>query len=273
MINKPKLLICDIDGTLTVKGGQPGPKTFEALRRFHEEGVMIGLASGRPVDHRTIGKMREWGYDFDPDIVIGVNGCEVWDSVSKVKRKYDYLPKEAVRDILSYMWDLDVNAVIFEDGYDHVVAKRKELMVEEPMNRNKSNVAFADKERFCQNDVPKIEFHYEEDKYEDLMRKIAREHRCDQYICVKSFTGTLEFMKPGIDKGVALERICRELSIDLNDVVACGDMDNDIAMLEKAGTGICLANGSEKTKKAADYVTEKDVVHDGLGEFLLKKYF
>ena len=43
--------------------------------------------------------------------------------------------------------------------------------------------------------------------------------------------------------------------------------------LEKAGTGICLANGSEKTKKAADYVTEKDVVHDGLGEFLLKKYF
>ena len=71
MINKPKLLICDIDGTLTVKGGQPGPKTFEALRRFHEEGVMIGLASGRPVDHRTIGKIKEWGYDFDPDIVIG----------------------------------------------------------------------------------------------------------------------------------------------------------------------------------------------------------
>ncbi len=73
---------------------------------------------------------------------------------------------------LGKKWDLDVNAVIFEDGYDHVVAKRKDWMVEESMNRNKSNVEFADKERFCQNDVPKIEFHYEEDKYEDLMRKI-----------------------------------------------------------------------------------------------------
>ena len=73
------------------------------------------------------------------------------------------------------------------------------------------------------------------------------------------------------------EDLIDELKVDIavkdGDVIACGDMDNDIAMLQAAGTGICLANGSEATKKAADFVTEKDVCHDGLGEYLLHKYF
>ena len=273
MKKKIRLLMCDIDGTLVTKGGQPGEKTAEALRRFHEEGVLLGLASGRPVDKRTIGKFREWHFDFDPDIVIGVNGCEVWDRFSNIKHKYDYLPKEETRKILDFMWPLGVNACVFEDGYDHVLARKRDWMVEESMNRNRSNVEFVDKERFCLNDDPKIEFHYEEDKYEEKIQELIKAHPSDKYTCIKSFTGTMEFMKPGVSKGVALQRICKELKIPLEEVVACGDMDNDIAMLEAAGTGICLANGSDETKKAADHVTEKGVTEDGLGEFLLKMYF
>ena len=268
-----RLLICDIDGTITEKGGKPMKRTEEALRRFHEAGVLVGLASGRPVDKRTIGKFKDWGYDFDPDIVIGINGCEVWDKFSKTKHKYDYLPKEDVKDILEYMWPLDVNAVVYEDGYDMVLAKRNDHIIEASVKRNEAHVEFCDKERFCKYDVPKIEFRYIEEEMEDIVMSTARKHKSDRYIYLKSFYGTLEYMKPGIDKGVALKRICKELDIPLDEVVACGDMDNDIAMLQAAGTGICLANGSEATKKAADFVTEKDVCHDGLGEYLLHKYF
>ncbi|MCR4633078.1 MAG: Cof-type HAD-IIB family hydrolase [Erysipelotrichaceae bacterium] len=268
-----RLLICDIDGTLTEKGGKPMKITEEALRKFHEEGVLIGLASGRPVDHRTIGKFKEWGYGFDPDIVIGFNGCEVWDRMSGKKREYSFLPKEDVKEILDYMWPLDVNPVVYEDGYDHVLAKRSDHIIEASMKRNEGTVEFCDKERFCLHDVPKIEFRYIEEDMEDIVMKTANEHKCDRYIFIKSFYGTLEYMKPGIDKGVALKRICEELDIPLDKVVACGDMDNDIAMLEAAGTGICLLNGSEATKKAAAHITEEDVLHDGLGKFLLKHYF
>ena len=268
-----KLLICDIDGTLVEKGGTPGLKTFEALSRFHKEGVMIGLASGRPVDQRTIGRLKSWGFDFDPDVVIGVNGCETWNSRTRKKEKHDLLAKEEVRRILDYMWDLDVNVCVFEDGYDKVIARRKDWMIEESMNRNRSNVEFVDKERFCKYDVVKLEFHYDEDKYEDLIAALVKTHPSENSVCTKSFKGTLEFMKPGVDKGVALKTVCKELDIPLEKVVACGDMDNDIAMLQAAGTGICLANGSDATKKSADYITEKDVTHDGLGEFLLEKYF
>ncbi len=267
---KLRLLICDIDGTLVEKGGVPTGKTARILRILHDKGVLLGLASGRPVDQRTIGRFAAWGFDFDPDIVIGVNGCEVWDRFSKKKRKNNYLPKEEARKILDFMWPLDVNVCVFENGYDKVLARRYDWMIEESMNRNKSNVEFVDKDRFCVNDIPKLEFHYDEDKYEKQIMDLVKKHPSENYVWIKSFTGTLEFMKPGIDKGIALKMICRELGIPLESVIACGDMDNDIPMLKAAGIGICLANGSDATKDAADYVTKNDVNHDGLGEFLFE---
>ena len=268
-----RLLICDIDGTLVLKGGKPMPKTRKALELFHEQGTLLGLATGRPVDKRTIDKFKEWDFDFEADVVIGVNGCEAWTRFKRERERFNLLPKEEVRKILDFMWDLDVNVCVFENGYDKVLARRRDWMIEESMNRNKSNVEFVDKERFCKHDVVKLEFHYDEEKYEELIMDLIRKHPSDNYTYIKSFTGTLEFMKPGIDKGVTLLKVCEELDIDPKDVVACGDMDNDISMLEKAGTGICLLNGSESTKKAADFITDFDVEHDGLGDFLLKHYF
>ena len=269
MLENTKLLICDIDGTLTIKGGDLMPKTRKLLEVCHEKGILLGLATGRPVDQRTTGRFRTWGLDFDPDLVIGVNGCEIWYQKEKKKERQHLLEKEEVRRILDYMWDLDVNVVVFEDGYDKVLAKRLDWMIEESMNRNKSNVEFVDKERFCQKDVVKLEFHYDE-KYEKQIYDLIAKHPSDKSVCIKSFTGTLEFMKPGIDKGVALQIACEKMNIKAEDVIACGDMDNDIPMLKEAGISICLANGSEATKKAADYITEYDVYHDGLGSFFEK---
>lgn len=267
------MMICDIDGTLVLKGGKPMPMTRRALEYCHEKGILLGLGTGRPVDKRTIDKFKSWDMDFEPDVIIGVNGCEAWNRFERKRERYDLLPKEEVAKILDFMWDLDVNVCVFEDGYDKVLARRRDWMIEESMNRNGSNVEFVDKERFCKYDVVKLEFHYEEDKYEDLIMDLVNKHRSDNYVWTKSFTGTLEFMKPGVDKGVTLERVCRKLEIPLNKVIACGDMDNDIAMMQKAGIGICLANGSDTAKVAADYVTEKDVSHDGLGEFLFEHIF
>ncbi|MBR4421975.1 MAG: HAD family hydrolase [Erysipelotrichaceae bacterium] len=271
-MNDIRLLICDIDGTLVPKGQKPKPLTRRALEYCHEQGILLGLATGRPVDQRIINKFKDWDLDFDPDMLIGINGCEAWTSRDRTVRKFNLLPKEEVRKILDFMWDLDLNVVVFENGYDKVLARRRDWMIEESMNRNKSNVEYVDKERFCRNDVPKLEFHYDE-KYEEEIYKLIAAHPSDNYVFTKSFTGTIEFMKPGIDKGVTLEMLCKEQNIPLSSVVACGDMDNDIPMLEKAGTSICLLNGSEATKKAADYITSKNVEDDGLGDFLINDFF
>lgn len=59
----------------------------------------------------------------------------------------------------------------------------------------------------------------------------------------------------GSDKGVAITAVLKRLGIPKDDSYAFGDGLNDICMMEAAGHGICMDNGHEVTKAAAEYVT------------------
>lgn len=67
----------------------------------------------------------------------------------------------------------------------------------------------------------------------------------------------IHLQTPGISKGSALAALALLLSLSPQDFLAIGDSDNDIEMLEGAGFGIAMANGSKKLKKIADLVTDQ----------------
>lgn len=68
----------------------------------------------------------------------------------------------------------------------------------------------------------------------------------------------LHIMHKDTDKATGLRFVCKNwLNIDLNCVAAIGDSDNDAKMIESAGYGITLANGSRKCKERANYVASK----------------
>ncbi len=265
----PKLLICDIDGTIVVKGGMPLPETAKALRLFHDRGIMVALASGRPLDERIINKTIEWGLGFVPDFVIGMNGAEVWFREDGRIEKSGYLDKETVKEIMEVIWPLPVNMGVYVDGYDRVLVRKEDSWTVHSRDRNHSNIIISDMEAMCENDTGKVEMHYDETDEGDIIRAI-RQHPSDKWVLIKTFKEALEVMKPGVDKGRTLKSCCERLQISLDDVIACGDMENDIPMLKIAGTGICLLNGSPEAKRIADIVTKEDVAHDGLGKCLLK---
>ena len=55
----------------------------------------------------------------------------------------------------------------------------------------------------------------------------------------------------------------------LTDLCTFGDADNDYDMTLNAGVGVVMANGSEKTKSVADFITD-DNNHDGIANFINK---
>lgn len=75
----------------------------------------------------------------------------------------------------------------------------------------------------------------------------------------------------GISKKSALELVCGSYGITASEVVAIGDYDNDVNMLQWAELGIAMANGSHKVKKASKAVTSSNN-EDGVAEAVLK-YF
>jgi hypothetical protein len=67
--------------------------------------------------------------------------------------------------------------------------------------------------------------------------------------------GLLEVSGPGITKAFSLERMAAGQGIDREQVVAFGDMPNDLPMLAWAGTGVAVANAHPEVLAVADEVT------------------
>jgi len=71
----------------------------------------------------------------------------------------------------------------------------------------------------------------------------------------------------GINKGSALEVACSLLNVDLEEIVAIGDSENDIEMIEKAGMGVAVKNASSKLRDRAD-ITLEEGGGEGFYEFM-----
>lgn len=76
-----------------------------------------------------------------------------------------------------------------------------------------------------------------------------------------------------MSKGNALLQLAGLLGIPQKNTVAAGDAANDLSMIEAAGVGVAMYNGTEEVKAAADTITTRDNNHDGIAEVIEKYLF
>ena len=99
----------------------------------------------------------------------------------------------------------------------------------------------------------------------------VREQLADMRLSVSSASRrNTEFMPTGIDKGFAVDFLCKHIGISCGQVMAFGDMTNDIPMLQAAGVPVAMENGEESVKQAAKIIAP-DHNLGGVG-LTLKKY-
>lgn len=84
---------------------------------------------------------------------------------------------------------------------------------------------------------------------------------CDYDVRVFNAGFAYHITSSGINKGIGLENACSMMGIDVSDVAAIGDSENDIEMFEKAAIGIAVANAAQKLKERADHVVRSDHGH------------
>jgi hydroxymethylpyrimidine pyrophosphatase-like HAD family hydrolase len=81
----------------------------------------------------------------------------------------------------------------------------------------------------------------------------------------------MEISAAGVTKGGALAALCERLGVGPDEVVAFGDMPNDLAMLRWAGTSYAVANGHESVLEAADHVAPRNS-EDGVAVVLARVF-
>ena len=80
----------------------------------------------------------------------------------------------------------------------------------------------------------------------------------------------LEYSNLSSTKGSAVEFLCEYFHIPIENAIAAGDEENDITMIDTAGIGVVMQNGTAFTKQHADYITERDNDQDGIAEIVGK---
>lgn len=77
----------------------------------------------------------------------------------------------------------------------------------------------------------------------------------------------IEFVEKGMTKLEAIKKLLNDLDIDVSEVIAIGDGENDIDMIKFAGCGIAMNNASKEVKDIANMITETND-NDGVGKIL-----
>ena len=149
MIDKVTTIVADIDGTLVNKGESIMPITKAALEKLHQEGVLLGLSTGRKINSSMFNRAKDWGLSFNFDVIIGMNGGQLWDKNHEEIESYYLLPTADMKEIIERMAPLNLNVMIYED--DHMVTLHFDDMIHASMQRNHIEVIVTDgdTDRLC----------------------------------------------------------------------------------------------------------------------------
>ena len=270
-----RFLIADIDGTLVNTARHMLPQTVRVLKDLHRRGVLIGIASGRPVGSSLLKEIRDgWGLGFEVDCVIGMNGGQILDRLSGTEESVFPLEPETIRRGLELLDASGIpgNPFVYR-GENTIARKYDELMRLSCERHHVSCRIVEDDSEFCEEPTAKLLFRLDHAKDMLRLERYLRKHPQKGIAFFKTQPNLMEMQDPRVNKGRAMDVFCRRHGIPLDETMAFGDTTNDNEMLLTAGWSVCLAQGSADSLKSADAVTELDNENDGFGDYLLKHWY
>ena len=273
-----KVIIMDVDGTLTNTQKVITPKTKEALLKAEEQGAILVLASGRPTSG-LLDIAKELKMDQHHGLLVSYNGSKVIDcetmetlfnqalSVEEGKAVLEHMKKfEKVRPMIDKGEYMFVNNV-----YDNMIQFNGapfDVIQYESRGGKFKLCEVDDLAEFVDFELNKIlttsDPEYLQAHYQEMMEPFKETLSC-------MFTGPFyfEFTAQGIDKDKALDTVLIPKGYKKEEMIAFGDGHNDASMVRYAGTGVAMANAVQDLKDIADEVTLSND-EDGIAVTLAK---
>ena len=265
---RPKLVVCDIDGTLLRWTADPADadeqvtaRVRAALDAVRAAGVPIVLASGRAAySMATIADDAGLTEQLDEPLwMVASNGAVVFRHPPvEVVHETTFDARDAVAEVLQELPEALV--AVEEHGVGYRVNKPfppGELSGEQIVTTVDQMVA------------------------DEVSRVIIRDPRSTPEVFVEladrlglhgtnyfiGWTAWLDLAPLGVDKSTALAYVCEQLQVDPADVLALGDGRNDLEMLRWAGRGVAMGQAVDLVHQAADTSTAS-VDDDGAAQEL-----
>jgi len=241
-----RLVASDLDGTLLRSDGSVSRRTLEALERTVAAGIRFLLVSARSADW-LIPEVARLGAG---EIAICNNGALVYDVKARRVLIHRPLEPKTASDLARRLREAAPGVAFGCDrpsGFSAEPAYR-------PLHRPPDSIPRADLPALLAEPITKLVLQHPDLPQADLHRLVSELGHGQIEACY-SGAGLVEVAAAGVTKGAALAELCDELEIGRGEVIAFGDMLNDISMLEWAGRGVAVANAHAEVLAVADEVT------------------
>ena len=253
------LIATDLDGTLVpADHPEPSPFTAEVLARADRAGIPVVFVTARPL--RWMDGF--WPHVGEHGLAIVSNGAVVYDVHARRPLTVGGIDPVAGLEIVAAVSAAVPGATFAVECLDGI----------------RFDPDFADRHEVPEGSPrgPLVEV-WDLPALKVLVRHPSLAHATfhdgvmgavgDTAIATWSEAGLVEISAAGVTKASALVELCGRLGVEAEDVVAFGDMPNDIPMLSWAGTSYAMAGGHPTVLEAADHVAPP-VEDDGVAQVL-----
>ena len=251
-----KLVAIDFDGTLVTDNKELTKKTIDVIKEASKKGVKIMISTGRSF-YRLEKFIDALDLRKENQCTICLNGGMVVENTTKELLYSKNLDVEEVEELIQLGKALRLPIMIYTRDTQYVEA------IPEVVRKNEKNlkgmhlkVINFNQLNFNkpQNYIYKVCFI---DKPERIIKKreqISKEI-LKKYEITSSVPEYLEIVKKGIKKSEAIKVVMEKYNIKQEEVMAIGDGENDIEMIDFAGLGIAMENAKDYIKDFANVIT------------------
>lgn len=257
-----KLFICDLDGTLLNSRHQVSEQMVELIQTIRAQGHYFGIATGRP-DFSAIGVFKE--LKDICDVLVFYNGGGVHDFIDHETMDQFPLMNNHIQEIIAIGKTLGGNPILYDNNI--MYTEREDFYSLHAEETGYGKVVFTDITTVIKQQHPKILFSADEATMNRLNQYVA-ENPHDTYRGFQSQKDLFEFVDQRVNKLLGIEWFCNRHAIDLREVMAFGDNDNDFEMIAGCGVGVAMKNATDKVKQAADVIIQSND-DDGIYHYLV----
>ncbi|CAN5165616.1 Cof-type HAD-IIB family hydrolase [soil metagenome] len=244
----PRLVATDLDGTLLGSDGTVPQRNVEAVARLESAGVPVVIVTGRPprwldaiadqLEHRGI--------------AVCANGALIWDLRTGTMVNSDPLDPSVLTEVtraLRAELPEATFAVEYGESFVHESAYPVRWAGRNPQ------VSVRELAEVLAEPAVKLLVRHPSHPSDDLLAIGSKILGDTVTVTHSSYDGLLEISAAGVTKASGLAKVAATRGVEARDVLAFGDMPNDLPMLAWAGRSVAVSNAHPSVLAAADEVT------------------
>lgn len=264
METKPYLIALDLDGTLLKDDKTISAYSLEIIKKAKDAGHIVCISTGRPYRSSSL-YYRQMNLNTP---IVNFNGAFVHHPKDKAWGTFHTtLELEVVKEIIDTAEKHHVHNILAEVK-DRVYFHQHDERLLDVFSMGDPEMTVGDLRENLGEDVTSILIHSDEENVDKIRAYLSNVHA--EVVEHRRWAApwhVIEIIKKGINKAVGLKKIADHYNIPAERIIAFGDEDNDLEMLQYAGQGVAMGNAIDQLKSIANKHTKTNE-EDGIAVYL-----